>query len=662
MPNGRGWMPFLRYDEEQDRPRISRALVRRAWSYGRPYGGRIAVSLGLIVVTTVLGLVPPLLVRNLIDRALPQRDFRLLTALALGMLAVPLVNGLLGVVQRYLVSSVGEGIICDLRTELFTHLHRMSLRFFTNVKTGELISRLNNDVIGAQRAVSGTVVEVFTNTIALVSALAIMLRLEWRLTLLALAVLPLFLVPARFLGRKLRAVVRRQMTLNAEMNAMMDETLNVSGSLLVKLFGRVGAEAARFRGRAERVRDAGVRQAYMMRWFFLTVSLISAVGSVAVFWGGGWLVLRGGGFTIGTMVAFTAYLGLLYGPLQALTNARMDLATSLVSFERVFEVLDLPLEIAEKPGARALGTVRGQVRFENVSFSYQPDDAAEEASAAGLSEVVRFGGPRGPVLTAPPLSQEGGRAPAKNGPAANGGATAPRDPGERRWALHDVSFEVRPGQLAALVGPSGSGKTTATYLLPRVYDPTEGTVRIDGHDLRDLTLGTLSDAIGMVTQETFLFNDTVRANLLYAKPGATAAEVEAACRAANIHDFIAGLDDGYDTVVGNRGYRLSGGEKQRVAIARVILKDPRILVLDEATSSLDSQSEALIQDALERIMKKRTSLVIAHRLSTILAADVILVLDGGRLVERGTHAELLERGGLYASLYETQFRLGGDAA
>ncbi len=662
MPNGRGWMPFLRYDEEQDRPRISRALVRRAWSYGRPYGGRIAVSLGLIVVTTVLGLVPPLLVRNLIDRALPQRDFRLLTALALGMLAVPLVNGLLGVVQRYLVSSVGEGIICDLRTELFTHLHRMSLRFFTNVKTGELISRLNNDVIGAQRAVSGTVVEVFTNTIALVSALAIMLRLEWRLTLLALAVLPLFLVPARFLGRKLRAVVRRQMTLNAEMNAMMDETLNVSGSLLVKLFGRVGAEAARFRGRAERVRDAGVRQAYMMRWFFLTVSLISAVGSVAVFWGGGWLVLRGGGFTIGTMVAFTAYLGLLYGPLQALTNARMDLATSLVSFERVFEVLDLPLEIAEKPGARALGTVRGQVRFENVSFSYQPDDAAEEASAAGLSEVVRFGGPRGPVLTAPPLSQEGGRAPAKNGPAANGGATAPRDPGERRWALRDVSFEVRPGQLAALVGPSGSGKTTATYLLPRVYDPTEGTVRIDGHDLRDLTLGTLSDAIGMVTQETFLFNDTVRANLLYAKPGATAAEVEAACRAANIHDFIAGLDDGYDTVVGNRGYRLSGGEKQRVAIARVILKDPRILVLDEATSSLDSQSEALIQDALERIMKKRTSLVIAHRLSTILAADVILVLDGGRLVERGTHAELLERGGLYASLYETQFRLGGDAA
>jgi ATP-binding cassette subfamily B protein len=657
MPNGRGWMPYLRYDEEQDRPQISRALVRRAWSYGRPYLGRIAILLVLIFVVTVLGLAPPLLVRNLIDKALPERDFRMLTLLALGMLAVPLVNGLLGVAQRYLASSVGEGIICDLRTELFAHLHRMSLRFFTNVKTGELISRLNNDVIGAQRAVSGTLVEVFTNSITLVSALVIMLRLEWRLTLLAVAVLPLFLVPARFLGKKLRAVVRRQMTLNAEMNAMMDETLNVSGSLLVKLFGRAGTEAARFRGRAERVRNAGVRQAYMMRWFFLTVSLISAVGSVVVFWGGGWLILRGAGFTIGTMVAFTAYLGMLYGPLQSLTNARMDLATSLVSFERVFEVLDLPLEIQERPDARTLTAVRGEVRFDGVSFSYQPDDAAEEAAAAGLAEVVRFGGPRTPGTARPPLSQEGGRL--KTGAAAGeNGPPVPQPPAARRWALRDISFEIRPGQLAALVGPSGSGKTTVTYLLPRFYDPTEGTVRIDGHDLRELALSTLSGNIGMVTQETFLFNDTIRANLLYAKPEASPAEIEAACRAANIYDFIAGLPEGYDTVVGNRGYRLSGGEKQRVAVARVILKNPRILVLDEATSSLDSHSEALIQDALERIMKNRTSLVIAHRLSTILAADVILVLDAGRLVERGTHAELLAKGGLYASLYETQFRIG----
>jgi ATP-binding cassette subfamily B protein len=430
----------------------------------------------------------------------------------------------------------------------------------------------------------------------------------------------------------------------------------VSGALLVKLFGRTATEVGRFRARAERVRWAGVRNSYLMRWFFLTVSLISAVGTVVVFWGGGLLVLRGAGFTIGTMVAFTAYLGMLYGPLSALTNARMDLATSLVSFERVFEVIDLPLEIRERPGAKALARVRGHVRFQNVSFSYEPDDAAEEAAAAGLTEVVRFGGPRSQAATAPPLSQEGGRL--KTGAKRPGNATAAdRTPQARGWALRDISFEVQPGELAALVGPSGSGKTTATYMLPRFYDPTEGTVLIDGHDLRDLALSTLSDNIGMVTQETFLFNDTIRANLLYARPQATQAELEAACRAANIHDFIAGLSEGYDTVVGNRGYRLSGGEKQRVAIARVILKNPRILVLDEATSSLDSQSEALIQDALERIMKNRTSLVIAHRLSTILAADLILVLDAGRLVERGTHAELLARGGLYASLYETQFRI-----
>ena len=657
MANGSGWRPFLRYDEKQDRPQLSWALVRRAMAYGRPYFGRIAVMLAIILVTTLLGLAPPLLIRNLIDQALPKGDMHRLTLLALGMLAVPLVNGLLGVAQRYLGASVGEGVICDLRTELFDHLHRMSLRFFTHTKTGELMSRLNNDVIGAQRAVSGTIVDVFTNSVTLVSALVIMLRLEWRLTLLAIAVLPLFLVPARLLGKKLRTIVRQQMTLNAEMNAMMDETLNVSGALLVKLFGRGPDEVSRFRGRAERVRQAGVRQAYMMRWFFLTVSLISAVGTVVVFWGGGLLVLRGAGFTIGTMVAFTAYLGMLYGPLSALTNARMDLATSLVSFERVFEVIDLPLEIAERPDAKALQAVRGHVRFDKVSFSYQPDDDAEEAAAAGLADVVRFGGPRSPAPMAPPLSQEGGKLKKAAKKAGNGTSPDQASPA-RTWALRDISFEIRPGQLAALVGPSGSGKTTVTYMLPRFYDPTEGTVSIDGHDLRDLTLGTLSEQIGMVTQETFLFNDSIRANLLYAKPEASPADIEAACRAANIHDFIAGLPEGYDTVVGNRGYRLSGGEKQRVAIARVILKNPRILVLDEATSSLDSQSEALIQDALERIMKSRTSLVIAHRLSTILAADVILVLEAGRLVERGTHAELLAKGGLYAALYETQFNVG----
>ena len=654
VSNG-GWRPFLRYDEAQDRPEISRALIRRALAYGRPYLGRIAAMLLLILVVTLLGLAPPLLVRDLIDRALPERDFHRLTLLALGMLAVPLVNGLLGVAQRYLGASVGEGIICDLRTGLFDHLHRMSLRFFTHTKTGELLSRLNNDVIGAQRAVSGTIVDVFTNSITLVSALVIMLRLEWRLTLLAIGVLPLFLIPARLLGRRLRAVVREQMTLNAEMNTMMDETLNVSGALLVKLFGRAAVEVARFRGRADRVRRAGVRQAFMMRWFFLTVSLISAVGTVVVFWGGGLLVLRGAGFTIGTIVAFTAYLGMLYGPLSALTNARMDLATSLVSFERVFEVLDLPVEIEERADALTLKSVRGHVRFSGVSFSYQPAENATEAAAAGLSEVVRFG-QRGRGM-APPLSQEGGKLQTSD-PQSSGETPAHQPPAAEPWALRDLSFEVKPGQLAALVGPSGAGKTTVTYLLPRLYDPTSGVISIDGHDLRDLAMSTLAAQIGMVTQETFLFNDTIRANLLYARPDATPAAIEAACRAANIYAFIAGLPEGYDTVVGNRGYRLSGGEKQRVAIARVILKDPRILVLDEATSSLDSQSEALIQQALERIMRGRTSLVIAHRLSTILAADVILVMEAGRLVEQGTHAELLAKDGLYAALYETQFRPG----
>jgi ATP-binding cassette subfamily B protein len=683
-----GWWSYIRYDEQQDRPAVSWALIRRTAQYARPYRWMILAMLVLIVIIALLNLIPPLLMRALIDQALPQGNMRLLTLLAVGMLAVPLATGLLGVAQRYLGAQVGEGVICDLRTALFAHFQRMSLRFFTHTQTGELISRLNNDVIGAQRAVSGTIVDVVSNVITLVSVLVIMLRLEWRLTLLAIAVLPLFFIPARLLGRRLRAIVRDQLTLNAEMNAMMNETLNVSGALLVKLFGRAASEVLRFRSRAERVKAAGVRQAYMMRWFFLTVSLVSAVGSVVVFWVGGLLVLQGS-FTVGTIVAFTAYLGMLYGPLSSLTNTRMDLSTSLVSFERVFEVLDLPVEIRDSPGALELDTVKGDVRFEGVSFSYQPGEEVPGAVAAGLSEVARFGWHGG--TSAPPLSQESGKmvtkpravetasaapgttAEAAGRPEARGMLPQSAEPrsdgdfagnndlegqpvGEVRWALRDVGFEVRPGQLAALVGPSGAGKTTITYLLPRLYDPTAGRIRIDGYDLRDLTLDTLAAHIGMVTQETYLFNDTIRANLLYAREDATEEEMISACRAANIHDFISDLPDGYDTVVGNRGYRLSGGEKQRVAIARVILKDPRILVLDEATSSLDSHSEALIQQALERIMQGRTSLVIAHRLSTVLSAATILVLDRGRLVEQGTHSELLAQGGLYAHLYETQFR------
>ncbi len=416
-----GWWSYIRYDEKQDRPSVSWEVIKRVFGYARPYVRPILVMLAIILAITLLSLIPPLLVRDLIDTALPQRDLGRLNLLALGMIAIPLVTGLLGVGQRYLGSSIGEGVIYDLRVALFSHMQRMSLRFFTNTKTGELMSRLNNDVGGAQRAISGTTVDLLTNTVTLVGTLAIMVRLDWRLTLLAVAVLPLFLIPARLLGRRLRGVVREQMTLNAEMNAMMNETLNVSGALLVKLFGRSQAETIRFADRAQRVRWAGVKQAFLMRWFFLTVGLVSAVGTAAVFWVGGLLVLRDPGFTIGTIVAFTAYLGMLYGPLSALTNARVDFATSMVSFERVFEVLDLPVEIREKPDALDLAEVRGDVEFQNVCFSYQPGESVP-GLVSGLSEVQRFG--RGSGRSGgPPLSQERGQMHA---------ATAARTEGARR--------------------------------------------------------------------------------------------------------------------------------------------------------------------------------------------------------------------------------------
>ena len=512
-----GWWSFIRYDEKQDRPQVSWALVRRAAAYGRPYAGKIALMLALILAITLLNLIPPLLTRNLIDYALPQGNVVRLTLLALGMVVVALLSGLLGVGQRYLSAIVGEGVIYDLRVALYSHLQHMSLRFFTHTKTGELMSRLNNDVGGAQRAVTGTFVDLVTNVVTLVFVLAIMLRLEWRLTLLAVAVLPLFLIPARVLGRRVRGVVREQMMYNAEMNAMMEETLNVSGALLVKLFGRTASEVMRFSERAARVRRAGVRQAFLMRWFFLTVGLISAVGTALVFWAGGMLVLQGT-FTLGTVVAFTAYLGMLYGPLSALTNARVDFATSMVSFERVFEALDLPAEIAQPADALRLSTVQGWVQFEGVSFSYQPGENVPGA-AAGLADVARFGWGRGASL--PPLSQERGalkteRPKSERADAQLVGDDAERAEADTRYALSDVSFEVPPGRLAALVGPSGAGKTTVTYLLPRLYDPTGGAIRIDGHDIRGLTLDTLASQIGMVTQETYLFNDTIRANLLYA--------------------------------------------------------------------------------------------------------------------------------------------------
>jgi len=635
--HGGGWRSFIRYDEEQDRPRVSRTLLRRVAGYARPYAGQVLIILATLIVISGLSLLPPLLIRDLLDRALPNRDISRLNLLALGMVVVPVVNGLLGVAQRFASASIGEGIIFDLRRALYAHLQRMSLRFYTHTQVGELMSRLNNDVVGAQRAITGTLVTILSNIFSLIATLAIMIGLEWRLTLLGVAILPLFILPARRVGNVLRLVARRSMESNARMNALMNETLNISGALLVKLFGRYESEVQRFQERAAEVREIGVRQAVIGRWFFLALSLVSAVGSALVFWLGGHLVLRGS-FTIGTIVAFSAYLGKLYGPLMAMTNARVELATSMVSFERVFEVLDLPVEIRDRPGAVRLARVEGYLRFEKVSFNYQEAKGA----SGGLEELRRFTWSGRSTYVSPRVPRDG----------AGAGRSIDDSP---RWALRDISLEVRPGEVAALVGPSGAGKTTLTYLIPRLYDPTEGRVLLDGHDLRDISLDSLSGQIGMVTQESFLFHASLRENILYAKPDATQQELEQACKAANIHGFIASLPDGYDTIVGERGYRLSGGERQRVAIARVLLKNPGVLVLDEATSHLDSQSEALIQEAMQRARQGRTSIVIAHRLSTVMDADQILVMDQGRLVEQGSHEGLLAQNGLYADLYRTQF-------
>jgi ATP-binding cassette subfamily B protein len=657
MFHGGGWYSYLRSGDDKPQ-KVTRELLLRVLAYARPYWNHISGMLVTILFTTGLSLVSPLIFRHLIDTILPSKDLNQLVIFALALLFVPLLTGGVNVVQRRLNAIVGEGVIYDLRVSLFSRLQRMSLRFFTNTKVGELMSRLNNDVVGAQNAISNTIVGIATNVVQTIAILAVMLTLEWRLTIVSVLILPLFILVARRLGVVLRDIARQAMDQNAAMNAHMNETLNIGGALLVKLFGRANEEEERFRQRAEGVRDIGIRRAVVGSSFFVIIGLVSAVGTALVYGLGGWFVIQDT-FTIGTIVAFGSYLTTLYGALQGLAGAPVEFSTSMVSFERVFEVIDLPHDIAEKEDALALDDVRGDLEFENVTFMYSVDESKL------LSEVKRYG--KMDNVTAV-LSGHGGDG-KKNGRgekpekglAASGTPEAAPPSGTmptsqaRDVALDSVSFRASAGQLVALVGPSGAGKTTMTYLIPRLYDPTEGVIRIDGHDLRDLSLDSLSSAIGMVTQETYLFHDTIRTNLTYAKPDATQAEIEAAARAANIHQFITELPDGYDTVAGERGYRLSGGEKQRIALSRVILKDPRILVLDEATSHLDSESEALIQDALKRVMAGRTSIVIAHRLSTVMAADQILVMDRGQIVERGTHEDLLALNGVYTQLYETQF-------
>ncbi len=578
-----------------------------------------------IIVISGLSVLPAILIRLLVDEAIPNGDIAQLTLLGIGMILVPFVNALIGVAQRWVSSRVGEGIIFDLRRELFAHLQRMSLRFFTATKTGELMNRLNSDVVGAQQAITGTFVSIVSNVISVMVILVVMIQADWRLTLLAVAALPLFVLPARRVAKVLRRVTQQQMDHEAKMSGILQESFNVSGALLVRLFGRWDEERERFSEQASLVRDYGVRRAMVGRGFFAALGLVSAVGTAAVFWVGGLLVIDGS-ISLGTIVMFSTLLTQLYGPLSAISNSRVEFATSLVSFERVFEVLDLETDIPAPVDPVALLPATGRIELVDVSFRYQSE------GPEGLEAVKRF-----------------------SWHATPGDDEILPQASTRNWALEDISFTGEPGSLVALVGPSGAGKTTISYLVPRLYDVIEGRVLIDGKDVRDVDLKELAATVGVVTQETYLFHDTIAANLRYAKPDATLDELIEAASAANIHDMIDKLPEGYETLVGERGYRLSGGEKQRMAIARVLLKDPKILILDEATSHLDSRSEALIQDALELLLEGRTSIVIAHRLSTVRKADQILVIDEGRIVERGTHATLMDGGGLYAELYRTQF-------
>jgi len=636
---------------EKERPRITWQLLKRAFSYALPYRWLIFFSLIMILLDTGIKLINPLILRTLIDETIPQKNINQLILLATAMLLIPVVTGGISIISRRLNAEIGEGVIYDLRVALYSRLQRMSLRFFTDTRTGELMSRLNNDVTGAQNAISNSIVRMITNIIQALALLVVMLSMEWRMTIASVFILPIFFLLAKRMGSMLREIAHRSMDANARMNATMNETLNISGAILVKLFGRSQLEVERFKGRAEDVKMIGIKRALLGASFTVVVGLVSAFSSAFVYGVGGYLVISDV-FTIGTIVAFGSYLGNLYDALQGLANTPIEFASSMVSFERVFEILDLPIEIEEKTDAIILDNIKGELAFSGVTFQYK------KSSDYMISEVRRFGRMENVDAVLSGEMRLPKEEPEKFAEIEQEYSFEEQEQPlsqARQNALDRVSFHVDPGMLVALVGPSGAGKTTLTYLIPRLYDPNSGSIQIDGKDIRNVTLESLSAQIGMVTQETHLFHDTIRTNLLYAKLDATQAELEEACKTANIHDFIRELPDGYDTIVGERGYRLSGGEKQRVALARVILKDPRILVLDEATSHLDSESEALIQAALKNVMVNRTSIVIAHRLSTILAADKILVMDRGRIIESGKHQELIALGGIYANLYSTQF-------
>ncbi|MBM3638563.1 MAG: ABC transporter ATP-binding protein [Actinobacteria bacterium] len=597
--------------------RVRRSSLIRAWAFVAPYRWEISAFLGSILGAALLGLVPPFLFRAILDDAIPDRDRSLITWLASLIVVAAVGDAVLAISQRWFSARIGEGLIYDLRVALFTKVQQMPIAFFTRTQTGALISRLNNDVIGAQTAVTSTLGSVVSNVVVLFTTLVAMFALEWRLTLISLVVLPLFIVPAKRVGLRLGLIAREQMELNAQMNTQMSERFNVSGAMLVKLFGSKTRESESFSTSAAGVRDTGVRSAIYGRVFFVALGLVGALGAAAVYGIGAHLVLDGA-LTAGTLVAMATLVQRIYQPLTGLTNARIEVMTAFVSFDRVFEVLDAPVAIVDRPSAFDLIQPRGDIIFDHVGFRYPP----------------------GATVSIPSLEASG--------------VMQGSDPDVD--VLHDVSFSVHSGETVALVGASGSGKTTIASLVPRLYDTTRGRVLIDGHDVRDLTEVSLRGAIGVVSQDPHLFHETIESNLLYARPDATTDEVIAACTAARIHDTIAALPDGYATVVGERGYRMSGGEKQRLAIARLLLKNPAIMILDEATSHLDNENEALVQEALDVAMRGRTALIIAHRLSTIRDADRIVVIDAGRVVEQGTHDELMARDGHYAA----QVRAGGS--